>query len=152
MQNIMKKLLNAMKIPQRKGEFLIKLPKVAKKKPLDFEKGDITEAEYEEFKDELKCMPRTRASLVKVLEDKLGLTNACLSSYIQFKRQALGLLMAEQQRRAGAHSGGTHAAAGDQDEYLETQSSLDEDNGGPVLQQNTADESPTVGSVFFQQN
>ena len=48
--------------------------------------GGITQAEYQEFKSLTKALPRKKNILVKILEEKLGMTNACLSSYIEFKR------------------------------------------------------------------
>jgi hypothetical protein len=88
MQHVLKKLLNCVSLP-------IRLPKVNKDTPLNFDKGPISEANYEEMSTIVKSLPRTRSKLVQLIEERLGLTNSCLTSYIQFKRHALGLLMAE---------------------------------------------------------
>jgi hypothetical protein len=116
----------------------MEIPKVASIKSEDFERvgpGGISQTEYQEFKSLVKALPRKKNMLVKILEEKLNMTNACLSSYIEFKRQALALLIRASAGRAGGNNGVQGYAGGvgptatvDQDEYLETQSSLDEDN------------------------
>jgi hypothetical protein len=132
MQTILKRLLNTVQLP------LMELPKGAPIKSEDFERvgpGGISMAEYQEFKNLIKALPRKKNILVKTLEEKLNMTNACLSSYIEFKRQALALLIRASAGRAAGNNGAQGYAGGggptttvDQDEYLETQSSLDEDN------------------------
>jgi hypothetical protein len=54
---------------------------------------NITEVEYKKIKNDARLLPRKQNIMLKLLEEKLGLTNACLSSYIEFKRQALVLLI-----------------------------------------------------------
>ena len=83
MQTILKKLLNTVQLP------MMELPKGARIKTEDFERvgpGGITEEEYQDCKGIIKALPRMKNLLVKTLEEKLGMTNACLSSYIEFKR------------------------------------------------------------------
>ena len=58
-------------------------------------------------------MPNSRIELLQTLEEEIGLTAACLSSYICFKNEALQLIYAY-------NFGNVH-----EEEYLETQSSLD---------------------------
>jgi hypothetical protein len=50
--------------------------------------------------------------LVKTLEEKLNITNACLTSYIEFKRQALALLIRASAGRAGGNNGVQGYASG----------------------------------------
>ena len=64
----------------------------------------------------IAALPKTRVELLITLEDELGLTGACLSSYICFKSEALQLIYAY-------NFGNVH-----EEEYLETQSSLDGDD------------------------
>jgi len=72
----------------------------------------------------VKQLPKTRVDLLKTLEEEIGLTGACLASYICFKSEALQLIYAY-------NYGNVH-----EEEYLETQSSLDGDDD--KLMQNTS--------------
>jgi len=63
--------------------------------------GSITEEEYLNLKNLVKNLPRKQNTMLKILEEKLGVTNACLSSYIEFKRQALVLLIRAAAGRQG---------------------------------------------------
>lgn len=44
---------------------------------------------YLEQTRRVKALPRTRVELLNTLEEEIGLTGACLSSYIFFKSDAL---------------------------------------------------------------
>ena len=81
-------------------------------------------AAHKEQGRRVKSLPRTRVVLLKTLEEEIGLTGACLSSYICFKSEALQLIYAY-------NFGNVH-----EEEYLETQSSLDGDDD--KLMQNTS--------------
>ena len=71
----------------------------------------------------IKSLPRDRYELLKVIEDELEITYACLCSYIDFKRESLQLVY--------VHNLGNVQ----EEENLETQSSLDGDDN---LMQNTS--------------
>ena len=64
----------------------------------------------------ISTLPKSRIDLLVTLEEEIGLTGACLSSYICFKSEALQLIYAY-------NFGNVH-----EEEYLETQSSLDGDD------------------------
>ena len=63
----------------------------------------------------IKALPRSRIQLLQTLEEELGLTGACLASYICFKSEAMQLIYAY-------NYGNVH-----EEENLETQSSLADD-------------------------
>ena len=79
---------------------------------------------YREQVKNVRALPRSRIDLLKTLEEGIGMTGACLSSYICFKSEALQLIYAY-------NFGNVH-----EEEYLETQSSLDGDDD--KLMQNTS--------------
>ena len=63
---------------------------------------------YKEQAKRVRALPRSRIVLLKTLEEEIGLTGACLSSYICFKSEALQLIYAY-------NFGNVH-----EEEYLET--------------------------------
>jgi len=71
---------------------------------------------FEEELARFKSLPRNRVELLEVLEGELDLTSSCLSSYIEFKREALSLVYAYNYENV------------QEEDNLETQSSLDGDD------------------------
>ena len=63
---------------------------------------------YKEQVKRVKALPRSRIVLLNTLEEEIGLTGACLASYICFKSEALQLIYAY-------NFGNVH-----EEEYLET--------------------------------
>ena len=80
------------------------------------ERFEREQAVYEEELQHVEALPKNRQDLIQTLEDELGLTTCCLSAYIQFKRQSL------QHINANLNQGA------EQDDNMETQSSLDGDD------------------------
>ena len=92
MQNIIKKLLAYVSFPL--VDFSSKvMGKMPTSQQFESMPKSITEVEYKKIKSDARLLPRKQNIMLKLLEEKLGLTNACLSSYIEFKRQALVLLI-----------------------------------------------------------
>ena len=75
-----------------------------------------TVMQHNEAAKRVNLLPKSRVELLVTLEEEIGLTGACLNSYICFKSEALQLIYAY-------NFGNVH-----EEEYLETQSSLDGDD------------------------
>jgi hypothetical protein len=67
-------------------------------------------------------LPRNRAELILALDHDLGITDECLTSYLEFKRIAVQIIFDQFGSTENDAIGGL---GGDHDGDLETQSSLD---------------------------
>ena len=70
-------------------------------------------------------LPKNKSELVQALDSDLNLINECLASHVEFKRSSVQLIFDRFRHGADAPFGFGNGVLGDQDENLETQSSLD---------------------------